>query len=93
MMKSVLKIVYHGWIRLLKAFPILTPMHIFLYYCHWQAKTELHLYHSIVKDKPYKMRIPYYNQMMILLIASLTVVVGNLIADLMYAVLDPRVRL
>lgn len=31
--------------------------------------------------------------MMILLIASLTVVVGNLIADLMYAVLDPRVRL
>lgn len=31
--------------------------------------------------------------MMILLIASLTVVVGNLIADLLYAVLDPRVRL
>jgi peptide/nickel transport system permease protein len=31
--------------------------------------------------------------MMILLIASLTVVIGNLIADLMYAVLDPRVRL
>lgn len=31
--------------------------------------------------------------MMILLIASLTVVVGNLMADLMYAILDPRVRL
>ena len=31
--------------------------------------------------------------MMILLIAALTVVIGNLIADLMYAVLDPRVRL
>lgn len=31
--------------------------------------------------------------MMILLIASLTVVIGNLIADLLYAVLDPRVRL
>ena len=31
--------------------------------------------------------------MMILLIASLTVVIGNLVADLLYAVLDPRVRL
>jgi peptide/nickel transport system permease protein len=31
--------------------------------------------------------------MMILLIAALLVVVGNLIADLLYVILDPRVRL
>jgi ABC-type dipeptide/oligopeptide/nickel transport system permease component len=31
--------------------------------------------------------------MAILLIGSLMVVIGNLISDLLYAVLDPRVRL
>jgi peptide/nickel transport system permease protein len=31
--------------------------------------------------------------MAILLIASLMVVIGNLISDLLYAILDPRVRL